>query len=91
MASLADISQAIIFHDTVSELKVTCESLELRLAKAGLPKINKLQRIIEVFHHHISTAQKEELQKSYSEGYIRILCTTEAFTLGVDIFIINEI
>jgi len=85
VASLADIPQAIIFHDTVSELEVTRESLELRLAKAGLPKINKSQRVIEVFHRRISTARKEELQKSYSEGHIRILCATEAFALGVDI------
>ena len=62
VASLADIPQVIIFYDTVSELKVTRESLKLRLAKAGLLKINKSQRVIEVFHHRISTARKEELR-----------------------------
>ena len=85
MTNVAEIPQVIIFHDTISDLEVTRESLELRLAKAGLLKMNGSQRVVKIFHCHISTAWKEKLLRSYSEGNIRILCVTEVFGLGVDI------
>ena len=90
MANVAEIPQAIIFHDTISDLEVTCESLELRLVKAGLPKMNGSQRVVEIFHYCISTAWKEKLLRSYSEGNIRILCATEVFGLGIDIATIQR-
>src|SRR5213078_2212580 len=49
VTNVAEIPQVIIFHDTISDLEVTRESLELRLAKAGLPKMNGSQRVVEIF------------------------------------------